>query len=141
MPDPRDRIQNPPPQTVLPPERENLFQKWRQLAGMFGVFDPELQYTDGKYDTRGMFNKFGPLRDHLAGRDHGTDLFKLPGHPTFSNESVYATPENYGGRWFPGDVYVPQLATSRIPVNSEYAGQLGASMDELLWTLLNREKK
>ena len=30
---------------------------------------------------------------------HFPDTYKLPGHPTFSNESIYSTPEHKGGHW------------------------------------------
>ena len=39
----------------------------------------------------------------MANGGHGPDTFKLPNHPTFSEESVHSTPEKSGGRWQQGD--------------------------------------
>lgn len=39
--------------------------------------------------------------------DHFPDTFKRKTHPTFSNESIYSTPENPGGSWI-GEKYNPR---------------------------------
>ena len=37
-------------------------------------------------------------RDRSKGQ-HGSDIGKLPNHPTFSDQSVYSTPNYRGGKW------------------------------------------
>ena len=49
-------------------------------------------------------NLAGPDYDYsklaqLDSRGHGTDLGKLPWHPTFSTGSAYSSPEFMGGQW------------------------------------------
>ena len=45
------------------------------------------------YDLRGAW-KAGALTG-----GHGPDTYKKPNHPTFSNESMYSTPQTPGGEW------------------------------------------
>ena len=46
----------------------------------------------------------------LDPRGHGSDRGKMQWHPTFSDQSVYSTPKNPGGRWsrdFQGTTFAP----------------------------------
>jgi len=52
------------------------------------------------YDYAGYIAKYG-VPDQSKGQ-HLTDEFKLPNHPTFSNESKYSNPDIQGGRWLKG---------------------------------------
>lgn len=54
------------------------------------------------YDMRGWYkeNAQSLAKPHQG---HYTDKFKKPNHPTFSNESKYATKENPGGTWLKDD--------------------------------------
>lgn len=110
-----------PPITTLTPAEEQQFQAWVQANNITDV-DAE----DSFYDYRGFWKKYPNFR-HNPG-EHYTDEFKLPGHISFSNESRYATPQNYGGRW-DEDTYLPQLSTSRQSVNPM---QLGRSVQGLV---------
>ncbi len=52
----------------------------------------------------------------IGKKHHWPDTFKLPGHPTFSVESIYYRPGMQAGYW-EGDKYIPlktgQLAPSK----------------------------
>ena len=81
--------------TRLSPEEETKFREW----AVQNKRDPDAETID--YDLRGMW-KSG---EGFSANGHGTDRFKKPNHPTFSEESMYhgtPTPSggNYvGGRW------------------------------------------
>jgi hypothetical protein len=49
------------------------------------------------YDYQSYIERYG-VPDQSKGQ-HLTDEFKLPNHITFSDESVYSTPEQQGGQW------------------------------------------
>ena len=89
-------LMQPAYQTPLSPQQEMAFQLWKQK---FAPHD-----TGEDYDLRGAFLK-GFMPDPQSG--HWPDTYKKPNHPTFSNESIYATP--YGaGHWL-GNQYVPSF--------------------------------
>lgn len=50
----------------------------------------------GDYDYESYIAKYGNLPDQSKG-EHLSDEFKLPHHITFSDESIYSTPETPGG--------------------------------------------
>lgn len=112
----------PDPVTQLSPLEQQMFQKWVEANNI-----QDLDHPDSHYDYRGFW-KANPNFVHGEGQ-HFVDTFKTPGHPTFSNESEYATPQNFGGRWAEGDTYIPQAATSRQSVDPN---QLGNSVAELV---------
>jgi hypothetical protein len=58
-----------------------------------------LQETND-YDLKGYFDKYGPVS--VTGDQHLTDEFKKPNHVTFSNESIYNSPDHQGGEWRQG---------------------------------------
>ena len=81
--------------TILDGEDEEGFKAWleryseqegRDLSG--DLFD---------YDLRGLYKEsYGMLPEP----GHGTDRYKKPNHPTFSNESIYEGVDGYaGGVW------------------------------------------
>lgn len=86
--------------TRLPVADEVMFERWRSRL-------PERLRHDEDYDLRGFYRK-NPGWSLDSPEAHMTDEFKLPNHPTFSNESRYYGPatQQYGGHWA-GDVYVP----------------------------------
>lgn len=87
-------------QTSLTPDAEGKYQLWKS------TLPPRLQF-EGDYDLRGFFQKNPNFSVNTPG-EHMTDEFKLPNHPTFSNESRYYNEktQHLGGRWY-GDVYIP----------------------------------
>ena len=50
------------------------------------------------YDYVGYLNAYGHVYPKGAG-GHYTDKFKLPNHPTFSDESIYSNSNTPGGHW------------------------------------------
>ncbi len=67
---------------------------------------PANQYENGGYTTDYNFPAWqlaDPIRAsyHVVNpkRFHGPDTYKYPNHMTFSNESMYSTPEHMGGTW------------------------------------------
>lgn len=59
-----------------------------------------LQY-EGDYDLQGYYNKYGPVK--VGANTHLTDEFKLPNHPTFSDQSKYYTKGSVAGHWNNGN--------------------------------------
>lgn len=53
--------------------------------------------------------------DNPDSQEHFTDRYKLPNHPTFSNESIYSTPSTPGGSW-------SELDGKGFYIPSEYTG-------------------
>ena len=75
--------------TPLSQNEQPLFKKW---AG-------EKIKDKYDYDLQGFW-----LADRKFGSDgHGTDEFKKPNHPTFSNESKYSNEKTPGGVWDQND--------------------------------------
>jgi hypothetical protein len=96
--------------TELSPEEEQRFQSWAKESGK----NPDLETID--YDLRGFWkgnNKF----DDKNG--HGSDEFKKPNHPSFSDQSKYHGTEapwgSYvGGKWSEsGKSYTPSVTMLR----------------------------
>ena len=78
--------------TPLPPHEEAQFQAWASKnPRLGGTYD---------YDARGFW------RDGAGPSDngHGSDTWKKPNHPTFSDESKYHGADGYqGGQWLKDD--------------------------------------
>ena len=81
---------------------EPNFQKWKAQVAP--------NDTGADYDLRGAY-KAGAGKDPTSG--HMTDQFKKPNHPTFSDQSQYATGANRdrAGTWVgpegPNQTFVP----------------------------------
>lgn len=98
-------------ETQLSPEEEVSFGEWKKDNAPYDSGDD--------YDYRGAF-KAGAQ----PGSDgHWTDTFKKPNHPTFSNESQYASAGPHG-HWV-GDKFVP-------PMNEKDAAKLAAKSELML---------
>lgn len=73
--------------TQLSAEDEAKFQTWAKEQGREkDVYD---------YDLRG----FWKAGEEFADNGHGSDQYKKPNHPTFSDQSKYSSPEQMGGKW------------------------------------------
>lgn len=111
--------------TILTPEQQIAYQVWKK------TYAPNDSGVD--YDLQGAF--LGGLTPGTNG--HWSDKYKKPNHPTFSNQSQYATGDNtiYAGSW-KGDTYVPpnikygQLNDAKSILAGEGAG------DPLGWDAL-----
>lgn len=106
----------PPVQpTQLTPTDEAKYRLWMRAIGHTkeaGMnVTPEFTGTD--YDYRGFFSKYGT--PDLQKGQHLTDEFKLPNHPTFSTESLYATgPYKASAGSWNGDLFEPPATAPRI---------------------------
>ena len=86
--------------TKLSPSEESKYQAWKSTL-------PDRLKYEGDYDLRGFWKKNPNFSVDTPGQ-HMTDEFKLPNHPTFSDESRYYNEKtkHLGGHW-EGDVYIP----------------------------------
>lgn len=77
--------------TILSPQEETsyFFQK---------ANSPFAQDSGIDYDYRGFYKKYGNLSPQ-ATNGHLTDEFKLPNHPTFSNESKFYNGQGHAVDW------------------------------------------
>jgi len=86
------------------PEEAPLFEAWLKTNG-----DKDPYHPAQHYDLLGAF-RAGYTRTDKKGnpspKGHLPDIFKLPGHPTFSIESRYYKPGMPAGRW-EGNKYIP----------------------------------
>lgn len=74
--------------TKLSPSEEKQFTEWAQANGKIkDLYD---------YDVRGFWKDKASFADN----GHGSDIYKKPNHPTFSDQSMYHGADgNYGGKW------------------------------------------
>jgi hypothetical protein len=103
------------------------FQNWYEKNTLEGKNGSP--YTDSQnYDYYSFYKNKGEGNI----KEHFPDTYKRPSHPTFSNESIYSTPENPGGSW-EGEKYTPdnglrkkaQVGGSK---NAEWAAKIRSSL-------------
>lgn len=89
--------------TSIPANRQLEYSNWKAVNA------PNDSGYD--YDLQGAFMA-GVVRDPQTG--HMPDTFKKPNHPTFSNQSQYATGKwaKYAGSW-KGEEYTPAKVWSQ----------------------------
>ena len=58
------------------------------------------------YDKYAKGREIEHIQEFVGGDQHFTDEFKLPTHPTFSDESIYSNETTKGGHWN-GDKFQP----------------------------------
>ena len=85
-----------PYQTPLQPWERRAFDQW--IDAMSAKLGWRLNPDDPTYDYRGFWRSQqlggrGMGLDPGSGEMHFPDTFKTPEHPTFSRESIYATPD------------------------------------------------
>lgn len=80
--------------TKLTPDEESQYQEWRKTL-------PGPLQSEEDYDLRGYWKDPDTQKDGIKDGQHFTDRYKKPNHPTFSNESMYATGKNKSraGHW------------------------------------------
>lgn len=88
-------------------DREPEFQQWMQRQNGIRTAAEgrprDISQDLGDYDLRGLFLEIDGA-DPEAG--HGTDRYKKPNHPTFSDESIYHGAPLPGGRPAEGGIWV-----------------------------------
>ena len=82
---------------------EKDFRDWYARVSEYKGLNPDPDDENQYYDYR-TFWKENPdgMADKMLTDDadaHFTDRYKLPGHPTFSNESMYSNDDTPGGSW------------------------------------------
>ena len=88
---------------------DNINLDWLKIGGQ----SPLLNYS---MDPRQFYNYNAPGASYYPQSKHWGDAGKLPGHPTFSNESIYANPKT-APRWeypFPGGEELRDPRTQEI---------------------------
>lgn len=92
---------------------EKDFQEWyASVSNRLGL-NPDPDDSEQYYDYRSFWKENPKDAQKMLNAEEGshfTDKYKLPGHPTFSNESIYSTDETPGGSWEEHDgrfYYVP----------------------------------
>lgn len=78
------------------------FKRWQQGESYWDMrAEAERKTMDlrEQYDYVGYLNKYGTINPTDTETGHYTDEFKLPGHPTFSDESIYSNQNTRGGHW------------------------------------------
>jgi len=74
------------------------FQNWYKKNTLEG--QNNIPYSDRQsYDYLSFYKNKEHLNPEYNIDQHFPDTYKRPNHPTFSNESIYSTPENPGGSW------------------------------------------
>lgn len=91
--DPSDQYFRDRFNTTLTPEEEGQFVKWAVDNNRLG------DLTD--YDLRG----FWKAKESFGDNGHGTDKYKKPNHPTFSDQSVYHGHPMEGGGVYEGGTW------------------------------------
>lgn len=112
-------------------ENEEDFQKWYAKLSEFKGLNPDPDDENQYYDYRTFWFENPEAAQKMLENDpeaHFTDRYKYPGHPTFSDESMYSDEEHPGGHWETVDgvgYYVPSEYTkSYVDRTIEYlAGQ------------------
>lgn len=97
---------------------EKKFKDWYGRLSEYKGLNPNPDDASQYYDYRGFWKENPELVERMLNDDpdaHFVDTYKLPGHPTFSNESKYGGKE-LGGEWVVGDdgrgYYKPSPYTS-----------------------------
>jgi hypothetical protein len=94
--------------TELTKEETNDFNKW--VAKESKQQGRDIMMDKGAYDIQGFW-KSGDWKNRDAD-NHGTDTWKKPNHPTFSNQSKYNGEGGwYGGNWTEDAGYQPSKQT------------------------------
>lgn len=103
--------------TSLNEEETEQFNKW--VAKESKRQGRDIMMDKGAYDVQGFW-KSGDYKN----RDkdgHGTDTWKKPNHPTFSNQSKYHGVDGfYGGNWTSEDGYQPSKQSANMYGPSYY---------------------
>lgn len=86
--------------TKLNPKEEFEFRRWYKTLADKKELNPNFDAEEHYYDYRGFWkneDRYGILNGDS--NVHFTDRYKKPGHPTFSNESIYSKGNTIGGNW------------------------------------------
>jgi hypothetical protein len=97
--------------TTLNKRQTKKFNKWVEQESVAQKRDILMDL--GAYDVQGFY-KSGDYKNR-DNDGHGTDTYKKPNHPTFSNQSKYHGADGfYGGEWKPDGAYQPSKQTLEL---------------------------
>jgi hypothetical protein len=88
--------------TNLSPSEEIAFKVWYDQVSNYKKLNKDPDYSNQNYDYRGFWKNEKELRNNILQENtdaHFIDKYKTPGHPTFSNESMYSNDKTPGGSW------------------------------------------
>jgi len=106
--------------TLLSKDEMTKFKKWALEESKRQGRD--IMMDIGAYDVQGFW-KSGEWKNKDKG-GHGTDKFKKPNHPTFSNESMYSGTDGYeGGIWREDGGFIPSDFSKEL-YDMEYYNRL-----------------
>lgn len=106
--------------TSLTPSEEIEFKKW--VTSESSRQGRDISMDLGAYDLRGFW-KSGDYKN-MDEDNHGSDRWKKPNHPTFSNQSNYHNIDgHYGGNWTDDGGYQPSKQTLNL-YGEDYYGWL-----------------
>ena len=97
--------------TKLDPIEEQEFQKWYKSQAIINGTSLNSDDKEHYYDYRGFWKE----NKGKLNIGHFSDKYKIPGHPTFSEESVYSQPIVKGGKW--DYIYTPVKEEKFVPSN------------------------
>lgn len=85
------------------------FNEWKsQMQSEYP--DIEMDNTKAGYDYVRYFNdNYDDAIRQLSNLQHFPDTYKLPNHPTFSNESIYSRGPMMGGNWVNDSTFSPSI--------------------------------
>jgi hypothetical protein len=109
--------------TSLTKEETNKFNKWvKEESSKQGR---NILMDKGAYDVQGFWKSGDWKRRDSDG--HGTDTWKKPNHPTFSNQSKYHGINGfYGGNWTKDGGYQPSKQTMSLYDENYYKWMFGS---------------
>ena len=88
--------------TKLTPKEESDFKLWYTRLANYRETSDNPDNPENYFDIRGEWRKYPEERESWFTKPkdaHFTDEFKQPGHPTFSDGSIYSSKETPGGVW------------------------------------------
>lgn len=80
--------------------------------------DIEMENDKAGYDYEAYFtNNYEDAIRQLSNLQHFPDTYKLPNHPTFSNESIYSRGPMMGGSWVNDTTFTPSVINRQYHPN------------------------
>ena len=103
-------------------DEEKAFRDWYDRYSRSQNLDPNPDAKEYYYDYRTYWKNRTEQQknDEWKLGNHLPDTYKMPGHPTFSTESIYSTRKTPGGTWKKvglGPVYDEQFVDSKYTKN------------------------
>lgn len=103
-------------------DEEKAFRDWYDRYARSQNLDLNPDAKENYYDYRTYWKNRTPeqMNDEWKLGNHLPDTYKMPGHPTFSTESIYSTRKTPGGTWKKvglGPVYDEQFVDSKYTKN------------------------